>query len=237
MKITNEIELIDLGILTGKSLVLSDFHLGFEEAMNKRGVLVPRFQYKDTVKRLDALFEEIEKRKIKLEKIILNGDIKHEFGSISKQEWKEVLQLIDYLSAKTKEVIIVKGNHDVILEPIIRRRNIKIVKGYLIGNVLVAHGDSVPEIPKEAKTVLIGHEHPAISLREGAKTEKYKCFLKAKYKGLTLLVQPSFNLVVEGTDVLKERTLSPLLEKAKNIEVFVVDEKSREVLRFGKLKV
>jgi len=45
---------------------------------------------------------------------------------------------------------------------------------------------------------------------------------------------PSFCLVTEGTDILKEKLLSPFLDQdLKNFDVFVVADK---VYDFGKLK-
>ena len=47
-------------------------------------------------------------------------------------------------------------------------------------------------------------------------------------------VQPSFNLVTEGTDLMKESLLSPFLQQnLDNFGVFVVADK---VYRFGELK-
>jgi len=86
---------------------------------------------------------------------------------------------------------------------------------------------------KKIKTIIIGHEHPAVSLKEGSRTETFKCFLKGKFKGKELIVQPSFNLVTEGTDILKESLLSPFLKQnLKNFNVYIVADK---VYDFGKV--
>jgi len=67
---------------------------------------------------LEKYYDEILKhlneilKKVKPEKIIINGDLKHEFGNISEQEWREVLKLLAFIGGKCNEVIIVKGNHD-----------------------------------------------------------------------------------------------------------------------------
>jgi len=230
------IEIIDLGLLlkNEKILVLSDFHIGYEEALNKQGILVPKFQFKDIIKRLTKIFSRLKKDKIK--KIIINGDIKHEFGTISEQEWRETLRLLDFLTKFCDEIILVKGNHDTIIGPIAKKKNVSVVDYYFAGDVLVTHGHKIPNknILKKAKTIVIGHEHPAISLRENIRTEKFKCFLKGKYKGKSLVVMPSFCLVTEGTDILKEKLLSPFLDQdLKNFDVFVVADK---VYDFGKLK-
>ena len=230
------IEIIDLGLLLKNEniLVLADFHIGYEEALNKQGILVPRFQFRDVIKRLGKILSEL--KKIKLEKIIINGDIKHEFGTISEQEWRETLRLLDFLTKFCDEIILIKGNHDTIIGPIAKKKNIKIVEHFLVGNVLIVHGHKIPNknILKKAKIIVIGHEHPAISLREDVRIEKFKCFLKGKYKRKKLIVMPSFCLATEGTDILKEKLLSPFLDQdLRNFEVSVVADK---VYEFGKLK-
>ena len=115
MEIHPGIAAVDLGLWLQKEkiLILADFHLGFEEALNRIGVFVPRLQFKDTVKRLEKIFEQV-----KPEKIIINGDLKHEFGKISMQEWRDTLKVIDLLSTHCKQIVLVRGNHDTILGPI-----------------------------------------------------------------------------------------------------------------------
>jgi putative SbcD/Mre11-related phosphoesterase len=102
--------------------------------------------------------------------------------------------------------------------------------------ILVMHGDKLPnkELLKNTKTIIIGHEHPAVSVREGPREELFKAFLVGKWKGKNLVVQPSFNLVTEGNDVLKEEVLSPLLKgNLKNFNAVIVSDK---LYGFGKLR-
>jgi len=105
----------------------------------------------------------------------------------------------------------------------------------LLGKYLILHGEEIPkEVPKEVKTIIIGHEHPAVSIRDEIRTEKFKCFLVGKWKGKNLVSMPAFNPVVEGTDVQKEKLLSPFLKQdLSNFTVYVVADK---IYRFGKLK-
>ena len=232
----SNLKIVDLGLLIKdkRILIFSDFHIGYEEALNKQGILVPRFQFKDVIKRLGKIFSEL--KKTKLEKIIINGDLKHEFGRISEQEWRETLRLLDFLTNFCNEIILVKGNHDTIIGPIAEKKKVKIVEHFLVGNTLIIHGNKIPEkgLLKKAKTIVIGHEHPAISLREDIRIEKFKCFLKGKYKRKKLIIMPSFCLATEGTDVLKEKLISPFLDHdLRNFEVFVVADK---VYDFGKVK-
>lgn len=330
MKILNNIELMDLAVYAHNTLIFADFHIGYEESLNKRGLMLPRFQFDDVMKRIEAIFLRLKNHK--LDTIVINGDLKHEFGNISGQEWRNTLKLLDYLGRHCNEIVLVKGNHDKILGPIAGKRNIKIVEHYLIGpmvstieqipinnkiqlkidsqkqqpktngaklindkkygienknpfkkisinnkiqlkinnkrlingqnsignknKILVMHGDKIPDknLLKDVSTIIIGHEHPAVSVSEGQRTELFKAYLIGKWKNKSLIVQPSFNLVTEGNDVLrncyaisgtpkilkeffsvtKEEVLSPFLKQdLGKFDVIVVADK---LYNFGLVK-
>jgi hypothetical protein len=289
MKVFDGIELIDLAIYTNKTLIFTDFHIGYEESLNKQGMLVPRFQFIGIMKRIENIFSKLKNKKI--ERIVVNGDLKHEFGTISEQEWRHTLKLLDYFGKHCREIVLVKGNHDTILGPIAKKRNVKVVEHCLIepstiGNnaiikknnekatnnnyknqnsikkftinnqiqlkinkklvngknsigdknkILITHGNKIPDkaLLKKSKIIIIGHEHPAVSIREGPRTELFKAYLIGKWKSKNLIIQPSFNLVTEGTDVIKEGLLSPFLKQnLKSFDVVIVADK---MYRFGKV--
>jgi hypothetical protein len=232
MEISKGIEIVDLGLKIGNILVVADLHIGFEESLNKQGMMMPRFHLKDLTERIEGMI-----KRAKPDTIIVNGDIKHEMGTISEQEWRETLKVFDLLEKNSKKVMLIKGNHDKILGPIARKRDIEIVESYELKEkgILILHGHKEIKIPKHIKTIIIGHEHPAVVIREGERSERFKCFLKGKYDGKDLIVLPSCNLLTEGTDVLKEGVLSPFLKKSSlgSFEAFVVSDK---IYNFGKLK-
>ncbi len=228
------IEIIDLGLYLKqyKTLILTDFHMGFEETLNKQGILVPRFQLDKTLKRLERIF-----LKVQPETIVINGDLKHEFSTISETEWLNTLKLVDYLLKNCKTLILNRGNHDTILEPIIKKRNLKINDYTKIKEVYITHGDRIPNNNdfKESKIIIIGNEHPAVALKEEGRRETYKCFLKGKFQEKVLIVQPSFNLVTEGTDILREDVLSPFLHQDLSyFEIYVIGKD--KVYNFGKIR-
>lgn len=224
MKLAKDLEILGLALKYKDALILSDLHIGIEEALNKQGLLIPRLQFKE----IKAALEKILTKKFS--KIIINGDLKHEFGTISKQEWRHTLQVLDLLSNYCKEIVLIKGNHDTILDPIAEKKNIKILDYCKIDNILITHGDKI--IPEKTSTIIIGHEHPAVSFKERP-NETFKCFLKGKYKNSALIVQPSFNFVTPGSNILQEQLLSPYLTDIADFEIFVVEDK---VYNFGKLK-
>jgi len=162
MEIYKDIEIIDLFLYLKRynTLVIGDVHIGYEEALNKEGVLIPRFQFKDTLTRLEKAIKN--KR---FDSIILLGDVKHEFGTISETEWRNTLQFLDILLGYTKNVILIKGNHDKILEPIANKRNLEVKDYVRMGEIILLHGHVIPEKNKDfkdSKIIIIGHEHPAI---------------------------------------------------------------------------
>ena len=231
MEIYKGIKIVDLGLYIEKEkvLIISDLQLGYEESMNRKGFFIPRTQLGLIKKRLEKIFE-----KISPSIVIINGDLKHEFGTINKQEWDDSLSIIDYLQKKCGKVILIKGNHDLILGPIAKKGNIDLVEYYVIGDICILHGHKILLNSLNHKVLIIGHEHPAISLKEDAKKEKYKCFLKGKYDNKILIVMPSFNMLNEGSDVLNESYLSPFLnDKINNFDVYIVEDK---IYKFGKIK-
>lgn len=207
-----------------KTLIINDLHIGYEEALHRKGFLVPKFQVEQIIVHLQKIL-----RKVHPETIIINGDLKHEFGKVLRQEWQGVLKLIDFLKKNCKKIIVIRGNHDPILQPVVEKRGVVVVAEYQQEDTLVVHGDVLVET--NAKRIIIGHEHPAVTVREGSKWEKYKCFLRGKWQRKELLVLPSFNPLLEGTDILKERLLSPFLKDIKTFSVFIVSE--HEILPFG----
>jgi hypothetical protein len=217
-----------------KILVIADLHLGYEEYLNKQGVFLPRFQYKKIIEDLDKIFLEVEKVK----EIIILGDLKHEFGGILRQEWREVLNFLNYLKKKVKKIVLIKGNHDNYLINILKKEKIKIKDFYVSGELAFMHGhkmfSGILDKDKEIKKIFLGHLHPAIRISKGAKSEIYKCFLRGRWKGKEVVILPSFFPLVEGADVFIEDTN---LDKKFNFnlnrfEVYVVGDK---VYDFGKL--
>ena len=249
LEISEGIFIVDLALHIPKEkvLIISDVHIGYEEALNKQGILVPRMQFDLLLKRLENIFRLIGvSKKNKLAQFIINGDVKHEFGTISEQEWRQTLMFIDFISQYSDEIVLIKGNHDTTLGPLADKRNLSVVDEAVIDDVLVLHGDDIPDhidkTMKKTKTIIIGHEHPAIAFPQNP-LERYKCFLKGLWKRQrsrnALIVMPSFFLFNEGTDVLKESLLSPFLKRneIRSFEAYVVDTTKHEdnVLFFGKL--
>ena len=229
-----------------KILVIGDLHLGYEESLKESGIMVPLKLFEEIINELDNVFEHLKKKKVKVSKVVLLGDVKHEFGKNRIEDYKEIGELMNYLRRKTWSVILVKGNHDVVVKSVVKKLDrVELMDYFVLGGVAYVHGDKdFPEIhARDIKTWIIGHGHPAIVLEEkkGSKKEKYKCFLDGKFKGRRVVVVPSFFDVNLGTDVLSDYMGSGLgLAWNFKLEKFIVkivsDDASLEVLDFGKLR-
>jgi len=232
-KLIEDIYLVDKGLWIEKQkiLALADLHIGYEGYLaEEQGILLPRKLFEITKKEISFLINFLQPKKI-----IINGDLKHEFGKISKQEWKETLAILDLMLEKTK-VILVKGNHDTILEPIAKRKNLKVVDYYFIkrDKICFMHGHKIfNDAIKNSEILVFGHTHPAIVLREGIKTERYKCWLYGKWKGKRVIVMPSFIPYSEGVDVQSYHFEQVFLKNIKSYEVFVIGDR---IYKIGKLE-
>ena len=225
-------------LVENEFLVISDLQLGEELYFAEKGIFVPQIQLKEIKKELKEIFKLVS-----VSKLIINGDFKHEFGKVSEQEWREVKELVNYLSKRVKEIILVRGNHDNYLLTIASYLNLKVFDPYYeVKGFVFTHGHKRIKYPKNSHTVIIGHEQPAILLKKGYDKIKLPCFLYGKLKnGKNLVCLPAFSPLASGTTVNlieKEELLSPILKEETNFEelkVIAVD-KELGILKFPSLK-
>lgn len=242
LKLAEDLRLVDLALYfeSCDSLAIADVHLGYEQALKECGVLVPRSHLKHIEQRLRHILDQL-KLSSKLETLIINGDLRHQFGQLSYPERQETQKLLGFFIQLASQIIIVQGNHDHNLAFLTKVfRNLEITRHYEQGHYLFMHGDKLPpRIPAHIETIVIGHEHPAVSLRDPVtgRVETYKCFLSGCFRNRQLLVQPSFNLLVKGSDLTKEKVLSPFIHETdlSEFDVFIVSDEGC-VYHFGKLK-
>ena len=234
-----------------KILIIGDLHLGYENYLNEHGWTFPKTQLNRTISNLNQILQKIVKKHGKLNEIILLGDVKHFFAGILRDEFKDVdkiIALLDKNLKKGKKIIITKGNHDTILLPIIKKyTNIELKDSYILKDTLFFHGNregfkkiGLSLYDKKIKIIVMAHYHPAISLSEDVKTEKYKCFLYGKAKEFgnrKLILIPSFFPLIEGSDILTENLMLKENLDISDFKVFALDgSEFSKVYDFGKAK-
>jgi len=241
MRIDKDIEIVALGLYFRDKglLTIADLHVGYEEALAEQGIHIPVSQYPKMKKILSRMIDAVEP-----EKIVIVGDVKHEFGSALRQEWVETLDLLDFLKERVNEVIVVRGNHDNYLIPILKRKEVPLYDpNYVYENVLFLHGHkpvNMDLFKENIEIIVMGHEHPAIALRDelGVKI-KFKCLLKGVFEEKSLFVLPVFSPLMTGTEINlidKDRLLSHLLKIAdlENFNAYITDLEAG-IYYFGKI--
>ncbi|MEE8322051.1 MAG: metallophosphoesterase, partial [Candidatus Bathyarchaeia archaeon] len=96
-----------------KILVVTDLHIGWERVWSESGIYVPS-QADKLRKKLLSLVE-----KYKPDRLILLGDVKQAITRVSMEEWREIPKFFETLQEHIDEVIVVLGNHDGDLEPLL----------------------------------------------------------------------------------------------------------------------
>jgi len=176
-------------------LAIADLHLGYEASLQAEHVAIPRFQLEVMKRRLGNLLNRYEP-----EKVIINGDLKHEFSRNIGQEWDEVEELIGYIQGNA-ELIIVRGNHDNYLKTIVSKAGVEMVDSYrtIDDRVEFVHGHKHSDDWQVFR--IFAHEHPFIKLRDdiGALIS-LPCFLYDKSNNFLLM--PAFSPLASGTNVV-----------------------------------
>ncbi len=219
------------------SLILSDLHVGIEIVQTSSGVLMPRFQ-------TDNILEELgEARKISgMSNLVINGDLKHSFSGKNKKENQEVEMFLRKVSMLFEKVYVVRGNHDSAIKyRAADFNNVEVMEKIEKDGFLIVHGHKKIEANEETHYIIIGHEHPALELKDDAGvTEKVSCLLYGQKEGVFTVVLPAYSEIASGTsinNIPKNRLLSPHLRDigVKHMEAVCID-RDAGVLKFPRIE-
>lgn len=221
------------------SIVVSDIHIGYEEEMSKKGIFLPKMQRKKFL----SIVEKARKV-FNTNNVIVNGDLKHIFNALGKQEREDLNYIFNYAKENSINLKIVKGNHDNYLSLVTDKYDIQLADEVSYGNYRIFHGHRDIELDS-SKIYIIGHEHPRISLRDKLGfARKFQCFLSIPLKNNSkVIVLPAIGTYQSGNDVslIHSNYMSPIvrnygvLEKAKPY-VIIENEGILEFPELGMLK-
>jgi uncharacterized protein len=172
-------------------LAVADLHLGYAWAHRLSGQLMPITPPADTLTRLRELQRDYEPAEI-----VLLGDIVHRAMALSELE-KELRDLVHGLSPRS-QLTFLAGNHDRNLQKVLKQwlLPIELRSSRELGRNLLVHGDAADSHP--SLRIVMGHEHPAISIGDGVTTsQKCPCFLVSD----KVIVLPAFSRWAAGTNV------------------------------------
>ncbi len=202
--------------------VIADLHLGFESVMQDIGIAFPRMQIKDVLANTRKILE-----KYSVDRLVIAGDLKHEFSRNLPYEWEDVELFLDAFS--NVEIDVIRGNHDNFLAAILAKHGVELKESIRIDDWVVVHGHK----ECNAEKIIMGHEHPAVKIRKGG-VYCFPCFLHAK-NDREVIVLPAFSPLMSGSDVLGiDSFLSPILDVSPDgVEVYAVDE---DVVYLGRVR-
>ena len=210
-----------------RAIVVSDPHIGAESALQAQGLSLPRFQAGIMKRNFASMIDDLRP-----ERFIINGDLKHDFARLSFQEFKEIKDLVKFLrDDRGLDVDLVRGNHDNYLVGLARKLDVPISTRLELDSAVLAHGDE-PE-PLGAKPVIIGHEHPAVRLRDAVGVSvKVPCFVHSE----RIVVLPAVSPLAGGTDVTDQREFfAPPLREERLEALRVTAASESELLPLGRL--
>ena len=197
-------------------LAVSDLHLGYAWAHRLNGQLMPITPPNDTLARLAELQRDYAPREV-----VVLGDIVHRAMGLPVLE-EELRELFGELSPRS-ELTFLAGNHDRELQRVLdqSRLPVKLQASREVGDSLLVHGDQAVTQNHGARRIIMGHEHPAVSIGDGVTTcAKYPCFLVSE----RLVILPAFSSWAAGTNVRSYPLMSPLAKATKFRQAIAIME-------------
>lgn len=211
----------------GPTAVIGDLHLGYESALEEEGMFIPRINTESIRDSLNRIIDDYEP-----ERIVLLGDIKHDFKRSSYQAREDVRSIIK-LVEEAAEAVVIKGNHDNFLQNILSGLGVTALDHIDIMGFRLEHG----HVDSGVRPVIIGHEHPSIRIPgELSDSMKLQCYVWAEKEGV--IVIPPFSPFASGNDLNPgpDAVMAPAL-KACDIEqarIYGVSEMG--LIEFGQLE-
>lgn len=215
-----------------ETVVVADLHVGRAEASD---VEVPLGERADLTDRFEALLDRVPPDRTGPERVIVAGDVLHEFGRVSHRTAETLDVLDDTCRERSVELVLVAGNHDRLLDSV---WDGPVHDSYRLDaggrDVVVCHGHEEPS--SDAGLYIAGHDHPTITI-EG---QKRPCFLagEGSYRGADFLMLPAFSRVASGVVVngMRARDFqSPLVSDVDVLRPIVWDGSKAEALTFPPL--
>jgi len=145
-------------------LIISDLHVGWEMALSSKGIHVPSQMPKLLARLLNLLSE------YKPDRLLILGDVKHTIATAEIGEWHDIPDLFNELKTKVREILVIRGNHDGNLEPLLPDSvDLLPATGFAFGEAGFFHGHQWPT-PSilQCRSLVMGHVHPVVAFRDPA---------------------------------------------------------------------
>jgi DNA ligase-associated metallophosphoesterase len=192
-----------------KMLIAADVHLGKVGHFRKAGIAVPRDMEQDDLAVLsDLIFEH------RPEKLIFLGDL---FHSDKNADWDWFVMWRRQFPKL--QIILIKGNHDIIADSHYHNLNIALYNELLVGPFMMQHHPLADDdLQQSAGYVFCGHIHPGINLvGRGRQSLTLPCFAF----GSRQVILPSFGKFT-GRVAIRNQKADRIFAVAKN-KIIAID--------------
>lgn len=142
-----------------RTLVVADLHLGIESDLARHGWHVSS-RTADRLERLARLLA-----RTKPDRLLLLGDIKQSVPFTTRQEWREIPEVLAALRARLP-ILVVPGNHDPGIERFLDPAELAERTGAMVDGVGYLHGHTLPGPCLAGQLVLVGHHHPMAAVQD-----------------------------------------------------------------------
>jgi putative SbcD/Mre11-related phosphoesterase len=173
-----------------RTAIIADLHLGYSWAQRRRGELGPLVDIR-TREKLFQCSDELRPKRF-----VFLGDIVHAPGPCApEREWiEETLRQL----RQNAELITVRGNHDRQFAIEFAQLDCAHVEAWSDQLLTAIHGDQFEFALPENHTLVMGHLHPALSIRDASGAgQKLPVFLVNSQ----CVVLPAFSPFARGYDV------------------------------------
>jgi DNA ligase-associated metallophosphoesterase len=177
-----------------KALIIADVHLGKVGHFRKAGIAVPRDMEQSDLATLSDLIHEHQP-----EKLLFLGDL---FHSDMNNDWDWFILWRSQFP--NLQIILVRGNHDIIADSHYQQLNIELYDELLMGPFLMLH-HPIPEdqLKNSVAYVFCGHIHPGVCLSgKGRQQLTLPCFAFSNKQA----VLPSFGQFTGKVAIRSQKT-------------------------------
>ncbi len=211
----------------GPTAVIGDLHLGYESALESEGMFIPRTNTESVRDALNRIIDRYEPARI-----VLLGDIKHDFRRSSYQSREDVRNIVKLVD-EAAEAVVIKGNHDNFLQNILSSIGINALDYIDIMGYRLEHG----HVDSGIRPVIIGHEHPSVKIPgELSGSMKLQCYVVSKKDGV--IVIPPFSPFASGNDLNPgaDAVMAPALKGCDLSKVDVYGVSDLGLMKLGGLQ-
>ena len=190
-----------------RTAVLSDLHLGIEESLRRQGIAFPAVNAAEVRRAWDSLRQRVGSEG----RVVIAGDL-FDSSTPDGESIAVARELVEQLPGGVN-ITLLRGNHDpemADLRRIFAGTRASVEAMTVVADYAVIHGHQWQDAQRleQRRGVIVGHQHPAVVLRDRVQSAKMICFAVATVRmngrEVRVMVLPTFSRAPLGTNLMTE---------------------------------